>query len=99
METSYIIPFKMMAWVNLMHEKAEGRHVNSKDLRKHKNDVFQLFQIVPEGEIVEVTGDVADSVDAFLEMITGENIVFADLGIDSDIETETRALRETYIRV
>ena len=99
LETSYIIPFKMMAWVNLMHEKAEGRHVNSRDLRKHKNDVFQLFQIVPEGETIEVTGDVADSVDAFLEMITGENIVFADLGIDSDIDAEVRALRETYIRV
>ena len=96
---SYIIPFKMMAWINLMHEKAEGRHVNSKDLRKHKNDVFQLFQIVPEGETVEVTGDVADSIDAFLEMIKGENIVFADLQIDSDLETEIKALRETYIRV
>lgn len=99
LETSYIIPFKMMAWVNLMHEKSEGRHVNSKDLRKHKNDVFQLFQIVPEGETIEVTGDVADSVDEFLEMIIGENIVFADLGIDSDIGTEVRALRETYLRV
>jgi hypothetical protein len=99
LETSYIIPFKMMAWVNLMHEKSEGRHVNSKDLRKHKNDVFQLFQIVPEGETIEVTGDVADSVDEFLKMIIGENIVFADLGIDSDIGTEVRALRETYVRV
>ena len=99
LETSYIIPFKMRAWVNLMQEKAEGRHVNSKDLRKHKNDVFQLFQIVPEGETIEVTGDVADSVDEFLEMITRENIVFADLGIDSDIETEVGALRETYRRV
>ena len=96
---SYIIPFKMMAWANLMHDKAEGRHVNSKDLRKHKNDVFQLFQIVPEGETVEVTGDVADSIDAFLEMIKGENIVFADLQIDSDLEVEIKALRETYIRV
>ena len=82
-----------------MRDKAEGRHVNSKDLRKHKNDVFQLFQIVPEGEIVEVTGDVADSIDAFLEMIKGENIVFADLQIDSDLEAEIKALRETYIRV
>ena len=99
LETGYIIPFKMMAWVNLMNEKTEGHHVNSRDLRKHKNDVFQLFQIVPEGETVEVTGDVADAVDKFLEMIPGENIVFADLGIDSDIGTEVRALREMYIRV
>ena len=99
LKTSHIIPFKMMAWVNLMKEKAEGKHVNSKDLKKHKNDVFQLFQILPEGERVEVTGDVADSVDSFLENIKGENIVFADLGIDSDIDNEISAIRETYVRV
>lgn len=99
LKTSHIIPFKMMAWVNLMKEKAEGKHVNSKDLKKHKNDVFRLFQILPEGERVEVTGDVADSVDSFLENIKGENIVFADLGIDSDIDTEISAIRETYVRV
>jgi len=99
LKTSHIIPFKMMAWINLMKEKAEGKHVNSKDLKKHKNDVFQMFQILPEGERVEVTGDVADSVDSFLENIKGENIVFADLGIDSDIDTEISAIRETYVRV
>ena len=54
---------------------------------------------MPEGETVEVTGDVADSIDAFLDMIKGENIMFADLQIDSDLETEIEALRETYIRV
>lgn len=99
LRASYIIPFKMLAWVNLMNDKSEGRHVNTRDLRKHKNDVFQLFQIVPEGEKVEVTGSVAESVDKFLEMITGENIVFANLGIQSDMETEVTALRETYIRI
>ena len=41
----------------------------------------------------------ADSIDAFLEMIKGENIVFADLQIDSDLKAEIKALRETYIRV
>lgn len=41
----------------------------------------------------------ADSVDSFLENIKGENIVFADLGIDSDIDTEISAIRETYVRV
>jgi hypothetical protein len=32
--------------------KAEGRHVNEKDLRKHKNDVFHLLQIIPADETV-----------------------------------------------
>ena len=67
LRASYIIPFKMLAWVNLMNDKSEGRHVNTRDLRKHKNDVFQLFQIVPEGEKVEVTGSVAESVDKSTE--------------------------------
>jgi hypothetical protein len=99
LKTSYIIPFKMMAWVNLMNEKAEGRHVNAKDLKKHKNDVFQLSQIVPEGETVEVTGDVSNAIDKFLEMIVNENIVFANLDIESDMDTEVRALREMYIKI
>ena len=96
---SYIIPFKMMAWINLMKDKSEGKHVNSKDLKKHKNDVFQLFQIVPEGERIEVTGAVADSVEQFLDMVLNENIVFSDLNINSDLETEISALRNTYTRV
>ena len=99
LSAGYVIPFKMYAWINLMKEKAEGRHINSRDLRKHKNDVFQLLQIVPEGEKIEVTGAVAEAVDEFIDKITGENIVFADLGIQSDMETEVGALMETYVRV
>ena len=99
LKTSYIIPFKMMAWINLMSEKEEGKHVNARDLKKHKNDVFQLLQIIPEGETVEVTGDVSDAVDKFLEMIVNENIVFANLDIESDMDTEIKALREIYIKI
>ena len=99
LDISYIIPFKMMAWINLTKDKSEGKHVNSKDLKKHKNDVFQLFQIVPEGETVNVSGEVANAVDTFLEMIVNEDVVFSDLGISSDMEAEVKALKNTYIRV
>ena len=95
---SYIIPFKMYAWLNLKDEKASGKHVNSKDLKKHKNDVFQLFQIVPDDEVVEVRGDVADTIDRFINEIVDETIVFKDLGIDSDMNTEINALRDVYIK-
>lgn len=82
-----------------MKDKSEGKHVNSKDLKNHKNDVFQLFQIVPEGETVDVSGEVANAVDSFLEMVVNEDIVFSNLGINSDMEAEVKALRDTYIRV
>lgn len=38
----YLIPFKMFAWLNLLDRKAAGEHVNEKDLKKHKYDVFQI---------------------------------------------------------
>lgn len=98
LKASYIIPFKMYAWLNLKDEKASGKHVNSKDLKKHKNDVFQLFQIVPDDEVVEVRGDVADTIDRFIKEIVEETIVFKDLGIDSDMNTEINALRDVYIK-
>ena len=46
--------------------------MDDENLKKHKNVVFRMFQIVPEGERVEVTGEVADAVDRFLEEIVKE---------------------------
>lgn len=98
LKASYIIPFKMYAWLNLKDEKAAGNHVNSRDLKKHKNDVFQLFQIVPDDEVVEVSGDVEETIDRFVNEIVDETIVFKDLGIDSDMDTEINALRNVYVK-
>ena len=88
----------MYAWLNLLDEKAKGNHVNAGDLKKHRNDVFRMFQIVPEGEEVSVFGNVADTVDRFLKRIADENIIFTDLGIESDMESEVRDLRSAYKR-
>lgn len=47
----HLIPFKMYAWINLLERKRAGEHVNEKDLKKHKYDVFRLLQIVTAGTI------------------------------------------------
>lgn len=41
----YLIPFKMYAWINLLERKRAGEHVNEKDLKKHKYDVFRLYRM------------------------------------------------------
>lgn len=96
LQAAYLIPFKMYAWLNLRQEKAQGHAVNDRDLRKHKNDVFQLMAIVPEGTHIQVWGHVEDAVERFVTEIRGENIVFRDLGIDSTMDTELKAVRELF---
>ncbi len=56
LDAEHIIPFKMFAWLDLKRRKQSGEHVNEKDLKKHKNDVFRLLQIVPLGTKVESRG-------------------------------------------
>ncbi len=41
-----LIPLKARAWLDLNERKASGEKVDSKDVKKHKNDIFRLFQIV-----------------------------------------------------
>ena len=45
----HLILFKMYAWINLLEQKKADGHVNEKDLKKHKYDVFRLLQIVTDG--------------------------------------------------
>lgn len=71
---SYIIPFKMYAWLDLKRRKEAGEHVNERDYKKHKNDVFRLLQIVNTDEKVSVGGLVRESVKIFLEEIAKEQI-------------------------
>lgn len=37
-----LIPFKMKAYLDLSMRKKNGEHVDSKNIKKHKNDVFRL---------------------------------------------------------
>lgn len=44
--TEYLIPFKAKAWLDLAERKARGEHIDSKNIRKHRNDVFRLTDLL-----------------------------------------------------
>lgn len=46
LNAEYLIPFKMFALLDLNRRKKAGEHVDEKNIKKHKNDVFRLLQIV-----------------------------------------------------
>lgn len=43
LNAEHIIPFKAKAWLDLTERKANGEHVDSRDIKKHKNDVLELL--------------------------------------------------------
>ena len=40
LDAVYLIPFKAKAWTDLTDRRAAGEHIDSKKIKKHKNDVF-----------------------------------------------------------
>ena len=57
-----LIPFKARAFLDLSRRKANGEDVRSKDIKKHRNDIFRLVQLLPgRGDLV-----VADTIRADL---------------------------------
>lgn len=66
LDAAHIIPFKMKAWLDLTEKKEQGSHVNERDIRKHRQDVFRLYPLVDPREIVNVPTEVYNDIQAFI---------------------------------
>lgn len=96
LDAEHIIPFKMFAWLDLKRRKEAGEHVNEKDLKKHKNDVFRLLQVVAVGTKVESDGLVKESILRFLEDIESEDLRLREMGLPFIKEEAIELLKEIY---
>jgi hypothetical protein len=96
----HLIPFKMYAWINLLDKKRSGEHVNDKDLKKHKYDVFRLLQIVTEGTRVETAGLVTESIRRYIEEISAvdeSEVRLIQMGLPFDRNQGVNLLKEIYL--
>ena len=93
----HIIPFKMYAWIDLKRRKTNGEHVNERDYKKHKNDVFRLLQIVDPEVNIETEGLVRESIEAFLTEVISEPVRTEQLGLQISMEDALEILRSKYL--
>ena len=74
LDAAYLIPFKAKAWMDLTDRKAAGEHVDSKNIKKHKNDVFRLTELLdPTVEIVTPSG-VYEDMQKFVDRMENETV-------------------------
>lgn len=66
LDAVHIIPLKMRAWIDLTRQKNEGRHVNERDIRKHRQDVFRLFPLVNADARIGVSPLIYDDIQHFI---------------------------------
>ena len=99
LDAAYLIPFKAKAWMDLTDRKAAGEHVDSKNIKKHKNDVFRLTELIdPTVKTAAPQGVYAD-IQEFVQRMKNENVDIKQLGLvgrtKEKILEELKAMYET----
>lgn len=101
-DSAALIALKARAYLNLMQDKTSGKHVNSKDIKKHRSDVLKNVVIMEDGEI-EAPASIVDCVREFVASIRNE---WGELGdslarsIDRDmpfVEALLEQLNELFV--
>lgn len=93
-----LIPLKARAWLDLTASKAAGEQIDSKTIKKHRNDVFRLFQLLAAETRVDLPVSIAGDLKRFLEAAEAETSgSLKSLGLKTMGVTEVaRALRSIY---
>ena len=76
-----LIPFKAKAWLDLKERKLNGDQVDSKNIKKHKNDVFRLAQLITVNTRQVLNSEIAEDMKKFLSEIADETVDLKSLGI------------------
>jgi hypothetical protein len=66
LDAERLIPFKAKAWLDLTERKANGGQIDSKHIKKHKNDVVTLSGLLQAGSRVELPENVRDDFAKFI---------------------------------
>jgi len=93
---AYLIPFKAKAWLDLSDRKNQGEQVDSKNIRKHKNDVFRLTDLINSEVKIQVPDTVLRDIQEFIVRMEQDSVDLKQLGIvgrrKEEILDELRAL-------
>lgn len=98
LDQSILIPFKARAFLDLTKRQAEGdKRVKSDDIKKHRNDVFRLSQLLPGNAVIQVSDPLREDMRHFLTVIEAEGTLTPkDFKVSMSREEAIAFLRRAY---
>lgn len=99
-ELSYIgadrlIPFKARAWLDLSKRKLAGEQIDSRNVRKHRNDVLVLTGLLT-GEKVELSESITADMGKFLEGLAKEDMDLKAMRIKGNLQEIIKRLEQSF---
>lgn len=70
-----LIPLKALAWLDLSARRDQGEPVDSKDVRKHLNDVLRLSQLLTARSSISLVDCIRSDMERFLVVLQAESSI------------------------
>jgi hypothetical protein len=97
LDAGYLILFKAKAWLDLVRRKQEGEQIDSRNIKKHKNDVFRLSGLLSADIRITINASVYQDMRAFINSMRKEPVDLHKLGIISRSQEDIlRTFEEMY---
>jgi len=96
-DETLLIPFKARAFLDLTERSEAGERIDSKNIKKHRSDVFRLVQLLPGDASIELPDTIRDDLRRFVELAEADDgLNLKDLKIPMTREDATALLRSAY---
>ena len=97
-----LIALKASAYLNMLQRKAAGYQIDSKHIRKHKNDVLRLVVILAADSKVKCPNKIKADISQYIQLMTEEQpdvkAMFKEMGLDALEPDELLAqLQSTFL--
>jgi hypothetical protein len=76
-----LIALKARAWLDLTERERRGEKIDSKTIKKHKNDVFRLYQILDPASDPAAPEAVKKDIGEFISRMRNEDVDLKSLGL------------------
>jgi hypothetical protein len=80
-EIETVILFKIKAWLDMKDRKEAGEQFDTKNIKKHKNDVFRLLVNVSPTVRIETPEEIQSDIVQFIEKIREDQPDLKNLGV------------------
>ena len=101
LDALHLIPLKAKAWADLSEKKAaDTNSVDSKDIKKHKNDIYRLTSLLTPEMQITVSKEIYDDIQVFVNAVDDDNVNFKQLEIRGITQSSSVVdrLRAAYIK-
>lgn len=97
LDALHLVPMKIKAWLDLSDRKARGEHINTRDIKKHRQDIFRLFPLVDNDTRISVPSEIYDDIQTFLLSVENQPFDPKTIGLSLDKDFVLDVYRNIYL--